>query len=195
MPSTHSLASQCRLRLSCVQGDEYEKEDEHDKAEPANALLSISSGGGGPGSSSPASRKEGASNWLAAAAPARGLRAGSQITLKQGDDILGHGYMLDSEPEVGDLFVEETHPVPEPARIPTHWPKVKITSVGRGAGSTQISQDSVFAADGTVFDHDAERSLNQLSDLDEVIIWHDFVFPRELRVKPRKSVGKKKRRA
>ena len=100
--------------------------------------------------------------------------------------------MLDSEPDVQNLFDDERHPVPEPARIPAHWPIVKITSVGRGAGRTQISEDSVFSEVGDPFDEPTERSLDNLCLLDQVIIWHDFVFPRQQRVKAARSRSKKK---
>jgi hypothetical protein len=172
-----------------VQGDDDEKEDEQDK-DSAGALMTMATGRSTP--SSPATRRDGTDNWLAAAAPAHGIRTGAQITLKQGEDILGHGFMLDSEPDVQNLFDDEHHPVPEPARIPAHWPIVKITSVGRGAGRTQISEDSVFSEVGDPFDEPTERSLDNLCLLDQVIIWHDFVFPRQQRVKAARSRSKKK---
>ena len=178
-----------------MQGEEDEIEDEKDQ-DSAGALMTMAAGRSPP--SSPASRRDGTSNWLAAAAPCHGLKTGAQITLKQGDDVLGHGFMLDTEPDVQNLFVEEHHPVPEPARIPAHWPKVKITSVGRGAGRTQISEDSVFTAVGETFEDATERSMDQLCLLDEVIIWHDFIFPRQKRVqaarRPRKKAGNKRRK-
>ena len=170
--------------------------DEHDADEAdeaAGAVTAIASCPAPTPTSSPAKL----GNWLVDAAPAHGLKTGSQISLKQGDDVLAHGYMKDTEPNVGELFgQEEGHPVPECARIPQHWPVVQLTSVCRGHQHTIISKDSVFAEDGTTFDMEKERSLGELSLLEDIIIWHDFVFPRAKQgsvVKRKTSKGRSRR--